>query len=245
MKFTTLHTIITGLLAQRKYPIHFYADFLIYAQRGLEELHFDTLKNVQAVKIPVNDFGEAPLPDNYLDIVSLGVVNGQFVRPLISRPGINSLANFDASTPPLQVTYPDAEYYAWGSLGYTIRYNNFQEFTGGVYGYRPDRTDTFKVIKDRNVIQVHQYLCATDVILEFISDGSEISNATQVDPYAKSTIEAFIVWKYKENNRSYSQYDCARAQKEFDHQHGILRARKNDLTIADIKYIRQKNTGIR
>ena len=240
MKYTSLHKIITGYLLQRKYPIHFYVDFLIYAQRGFEELNYDTLGNVRTVKLEINDYDAVTLPEDFLDLCKIGVVNGQFVKPLVSRNGINRLNNFDTDGT-TKIPYPETSLF--NSFYTDVNFNDNGEFTGRLYGLKADRSDSYKILKERNEIQLHQSINATHVILEYISDGSEVDNATQINPYAKATIEAFINWKWKENNRSYSEYERARAQRQFDHQHKILRARLNTLTLSDIKNIIYQNTS--
>lgn len=326
--YTNLDKIVKGYLLQRRLPIHWYIDFLIYAQRCFEEITFDTIGNVRVQRLPINELGAATLPADFMDWTKVGVQNGQFIKPLFQRNGINRLKNYEnfgviatlgiplggslytdgtynnvplingsgtgatanivvagaqvtvctlvnpginyavgdilsalntdlgstgsgfsipvaTITQTNQTTFPDAvgafgNIYGW--WGYTIHYNDKLEFTGRMYGAAIDRTDSFKIIPERNEIQLHQNLCATEIILEYISDGSEIDNATQVNPYAKATIEAYINWKYKENNRSYGEGERQRAQMQFDHQQRILRGRTNHITIADIKSIIYRNT---
>jgi hypothetical protein len=217
-------------------------DFLIYAQRGFEELHFDTLGNVRTVKLEINSYNAVTIPDDFLDMCKIGVVNGQFVKPLISRNGINRLNNFDTDGT-TKIKYPETDVSLFSFFYPGLSYNDHLEFTGRMYGYKADRSDSYKILKERNEIQLHQDIDATEVILEYISDGSEVDNATQINPYAKSAIEAYINWKWKENNRSYSEYERTRAQRQFDHQHKILRARLNPLTLSDIKAIIYQNTS--
>lgn len=324
MKYSSLDKIVKGYLLQKGYPIHFYIDFLVYAQRAFEELHFDTIGNVQTKKITINSYNAATLPDDYLDWIKVGVANGQFVRPLVNRPGMNRINNFDStgaiaflstivpgtlytngtyngvpltggtgtgatgtitisggavtlvtlvsagkgytdgdilsaaaaniggtgsgftvvSSTKIPFGDPGAEYISsWPWYGYTVQWNDRLEYTGRNYGARLDRSDTYKILPERNEIQLHNSIDATSIILEYISDGSLIDNATQVNPYAKATIEAYINWKWKENNRSYGEGERMRAQRQFDHQNRILRARMNPLTIQDIKASIYMNTS--
>lgn len=316
MKYTSLDKVVKGYLLQRGYPIHFYIDFLVYAQRGFEEISFDTIGNIQTKKLPINSYNAVTLPDDYMDWIKVGITNGQFIRPLVNRQGMNRLNNYDAngslaflstitggsaytngtynavaltggtgtgatgnitvaggvvtmvtlvnsgkgytdgdvlsasaaniggtgsgftvvSSIKIPFGEPDAQYISsWPWYGYTIEWNDRLEYTGRNYGERLDRSDTFKVLPERNEIQLHNSIKATDIILEYISDGSAVNNATQITPYAKATLEAYINWKHKENGRSYGEGERLRAQRQFDHQHRILRARMNPLTIQDIK----------
>lgn len=219
MRYTTLHTIITGLLLKKKYPIHFYIDFLVYAQRGFEEIHFDTLRNVRTTKLQINDNGNAVLPEDFMDICSLGEGVGQFVRPLYNRTSINRLPNIDTIDNVTEIPYPNLYLSVINTPG------------------------SFSVIKERGIIQMHQGYYGTSVIMSYISDGSEIDNATQVNPYAKSTIESYVLWEHAEASRSVSSYDKSRARRLFDHNHKILRGRINPLTTREIRAIINRNTN--
>ncbi len=321
MTYTTLDKIIKGYLLQRRYPIHFYVDFLIYAQRCFEELHMDVIGNIRTLKLAIDtDTYSVALPTDFMDWIKVGVPNGQFVIPLIQRKGIARLSNYEndrliatfgtvdsgesytdgsysdvpltggtgsgatadidistaSSVQTITVTLaePGTRYTAgdvlsasasdmggtgsgfsvpvatvtstsrttFGDLnaadfwyGYDINYNDRMEYTGRNYGAAPNRSDSFNLIRERNEIQLHQNIQATDIILEYISDGSEVDNATQVTPYAKSTFEAYINWKLKENGRSYGEGERMRAQRQYEHQHTILRGRMNDMTVHDFK----------
>jgi hypothetical protein len=323
MKYTTLDKVVKGYLLQKRYPIHFYIDFLVYAQRCFEEISMDSIGNVRTQKIPINSYFAATLPSDYMDWIKVGVENGQFVKPLINRPGINRLNNFtigniiefSATTPGTEYTngtysgvsltggtgtgatadiivsnggvssvtlkaqgtnYTDGDILSalasniggtgtgftataslkipfpsvgagfvasWPWFGYEVQWNDRLEYTGKSYGMRVDRKDSFSVIIERNEIQLHNCIKATDIILEYISDGSEIDNATQINPYAKSTLEAFINWKIKENGRSYGEGERQRAQQLFNQQHQILRARMDPLTVQDLRASIYRNSS--
>lgn len=242
MKYTTLHKVITGYLLQRRYPIHFYVEFLIYAQRCFQEIHYDTLGNVRTKKLPINEYGAVTLPCDFMDWCKIGVPNGQFVKPLANRPGLSRLNNFDSNG--TKIAYPEVNNVFNGIYGgwNTVRYNDQLESVGRNYGSRGNQLNTFKVLLDRNEIQVNIDIQANEIVLEYISDGQESDNATKITPYAISTLEAYINWKMKENGRSYSEYERTRAQRQFDQQHRILRARMNPLSIADIKSIINKHS---
>jgi len=246
MRYTSLHKVITGYLLQKRYPIHFYVEFLIYANRCLQELHFDTLGNVRVKKLPINEYGAVALPCDFMDWCKISVPIGEYTKPLANRPGLSRLNAFDSNGDKVAYSSVDTEVGTFNALfsnGWnTVRWNDKLESTGRGYGSRGDQTNTFKVLLERNEIQVNSDIKATEIILEYISDGQESDNATRITPYAIATIEAYINWKYKENARSYSETERSRAQREFDHQYRILRARKNSLTIADIKAIINRNS---
>jgi hypothetical protein len=132
---------------------------------------------------------------------------------------------------------------SWPWYGFTIQWNDRLEYTGKNYGARVNRADTFSIIPERNEIQLHNDIKATSIILEYISDGSEIDNATQITPYAKSTLEASMSLQEEENKSKPNQGLLERKQRKFDQQHTILRARINPLTIQDFKAAIYRNTS--
>lgn len=240
MTFTTLDKIVRGVLLQKRWPIHFYIECLTHAQRCLEELHFDTLGNVRSVKLALNSYNAVTLPCDYMDYCEVGIPNGPYVQALAQKATLNRLNTYDADG---NKTAYDTEEAVGGIVGHGafVWFNENQELTGRMFGSAGDQSKGFKLLKERNEIQFDSGVDATHIILTYISDGSESDNATQVNPYAKSAIESWIFWKYKENARSYSEYERTRARRQFDHDHMILRGRLNKISIKDIKSIFNKH----
>jgi hypothetical protein len=232
MRVATVNYIVRSYLNQSKKPIHYYARFAKYASDCLRELLFDTLHITNTVRIPVNSFYEADVPEDCVDIIRVGVQAGQFVRPLVSKNTINNLPNIDSAGG--QTTYPttipDDD---WSNLfqWFGVNINSNGENTGGYFGLGAgSEPDTFKYLPERGVIQLNQNIEQTKIVLEYIGDGSSTNTATRVPVYAIKTIEAYISWQHKEHSKSFGAMDAERAKKYFDRQHEILRARKNNLT---------------
>ena len=236
---TTLHKIVTGMLLKKRLPIHFYIEFLTYCAAGLRELQFDTMGNIQTLKLPINSYGAVTVPCGMLDIIKLGIPNGQYVRPLASRIGMNRLNNYDDNG--TIIPYDADNFFTGFCNGYAVHHNENWENTGRFYGNRGNGVNTFIWVKERNEIQINIAIQATEVILEFITDGSECDNATKVNAYAIATLEAYANWQETENKRGASEFEKSQDRKKFDHEHGLLRARLNPLTVADIKYIWNRN----
>lgn len=233
MRYVTLNGLARSYLSQTRQPIHRYYRCLKFASDCVRELIFDTLKVTNTVRIPINEFGEAELPHDYVDFCKVGIQAGQYFRPIVNKNTINPLANFDTSTGD-QITYPNPVstddwtglYQWWG-----ININSHGENTGAYYGLGAgSEPDTYEIFEDRNVIQVNQDLGATKLVLQYVSDGTYSNAATQISPYAQKAIETYIDWQYKEHSKSFGAYDAQRAKQIFDREHEKLRARKNDLT---------------
>lgn len=234
MRGATLNGITRSCLKQLKKPIHYYADFLKFSSDCLRELLFDSLQIINTVRLPVNEFGEAEIPSDAVDVFGVGIQVGQFVRPLVEKSSINRLANYDTDDGS-QIVYPDI-IGDTNELGLPIQWvgnhtNMIGENTGGYYGIGAgSEPDTFEIIEERNVIQVNQNLSATKIVAKYISDGTFANAATTIPLYAVKTIETYVFWQFKEVSRSYGLGDAQAAKRLFERQHEILRARKNSLT---------------
>ena len=85
---------------QRGYPIHFYIQALKSASDCLRELTFDTLQNINTVKLAVSETGVAELPCDFVDHIKIGVERGQYVKPLVQKDGLNRLQKTDNTGQP-------------------------------------------------------------------------------------------------------------------------------------------------
>ncbi len=249
MRYQLLDNIVRSALMQKSYPLHYYIQGLKSASDCLRELTFDYLRNVNTIQLPIDTTGVADLPCDYVDFVKIGVPVSQYIRPIVQKQSINRLQNLDNTGNP--IVYGDAvlmdnsifspsiiNSLAW--FNGTISDNG--EPLGRMYGYNAGNIqDGFKIIRERGQIQLDQNIDANFVVLEYISDGQSSDNATQVHPYAQKTIEAYILWQFKEHNRSYSMGERQAAQMEFNAQRRILRARLNDLTKDDYQRIVRKS----
>lgn len=247
MKWTSLDTIVKGVLISKQYPIHFYMQLLYLGSRAYEELHFDSLSNIKTVKLAINEYKAISLPCDFMDWVKIGIPVGQFVQPLSQRQGITRLNNFNSEGEKVLhgsgILNSEGSYDALFFSGSQQFYNSNGDFTGRMFGMGSgDDTMTFRYLPERGEVQLHEGLAAEEIILQYISDGSEIDNATMITPYAKSAIENYIIWKMKEGSRAYGMGERQEARLQWEHQHRLFRARKFGLTGEKIKAIVRKNT---
>lgn len=249
MQITDIDSIVRSAILDRGYTLHWYLQFLLYAKDCFRELSLDDLKAVNSVILPVNQFtNTATLPDGYVDYVRVGVKYGQKVKPLAYSNKISRITNRDATFNPVKynsnATDPQLSYGGIGAIawGYTTMFNAYGESTGRAFGYGAGtETDTFNIFPERNEIQLNEDLYCTEIVLDYSSDGMDIDAASRVDVYAIQTIKSYIFCKLKDHNRNYSDSERLVAEKKFDKQRKILRARKSDLTIDVVRRIAQRN----
>ena len=250
MTYTTLDNIVRNILQRKQYPIHWYFQTLVNAKDILRELHFDVLRCINSTKLTVGVDNTADLPDDYVDYTRIGVQVGQNIRPLLqmdsliaqdnTQVGVAETGdNTDNKSNSIIYGFPMASGLTWG----TMLTNSYGEVTGRVFGYGAGtQPDTFRVLREQNKILFNRSINAgSQIILEYIGDGSSCDNATQVDPYAQACIEAYCLWQFAEQNRTSNIGDKQYLKTQYEHQLRILKGRKNDWTIPDIKRLIQKH----
>lgn len=241
MRYTTIDKIIRRNLLAKRLPLHFYVEFLVHATSCLRELTFDSLRVVNTVELTVNDYFAVDLPCDFVDWTKVGIKAGQFVKPITQRDTINRLRNVDSSgdiVPYGAFDEVNLEYPFWPGYWFFQNIDDLGENVGRLYGFNTAvGSNGFKVIKERSQIQFTESLEYSTIVLEYISDGQTSDNATQVDEYAWSTIEAYINWKRSAS----ADMDRSPEARTYVNQRRLLRARMSQLTLWDIRQVLYAN----
>ncbi len=252
MTVISLKQIVNNILLKRRYPHHYYLEFLVYAKDALTTLAMDEpILPIRYKICTLNDNHALDIPTDYLDYVKVSVRIGQYLRPLVEDSQLDTIPNFDsnfdiqpytngvATDINQQITYYNGYL---TPLWFMVNWNAFGENTGRLFGGVGTQVDTFKVNKQRNEIKINESLSFTEYVIEYISNGMDADSATHIDWYAKDVMEAYCMWQFKENNRTYSPGEAERSRLEYVNQRQIYRARVSDLTVDKLKRIVHKNS---
>ncbi len=251
MVLYTLDGIVRNYLLRKGYPMHNYMQCLVYSAACLRELTLDDLQvvNIKIVTVDPNT-GEAPLPNDYVSYVEVGMEAGQGIRPLVEASGLSTLPAYTSDF--TQTNYTEGARSSSNSLlvyNYllplfwnTVTWNEYGENIGRLFGWgNGGAVDTFVIDKARNVIITNNRLSVARLIIRYISDGQSADAITQIPAEAYDTINKYIAWQMKENSRSYSEGESERARQMYLNARGILRARTNGLTPEVVLRIFQNN----
>jgi hypothetical protein len=242
MQFVTLDTIVNSVLLRRKYPVHWYIDFLKYGSDGLREMHFDILKNVKSVKLPVNSYKAVTLPCDYVDLIRVGVAAGQYLHPMASEDNMNRLNNYNSKGEkiPYEDVWPDGNIIS--SFEASIWDENiWGEHDGGIFNHNPGKAGlNYLEIPERNEIQLDPGFPYPDIIIDYMDGGQGCDAATNINPYAQAAVEAYIIWQMKANNRGYQPGEVAYEADQYDKQLRVLKARMNKMTCEDVVHAARK-----
>lgn len=241
MVLEKLDSIICNALISQGLPVHFYLKFLNFSINCLRELNMDIIGNPITVKLKLNSYGAANLPCNFLDWIRVGVPVGQYVKPISQKDSISRLKNIDENGVP--IPYPMVnDIYPYLTEDYLILVNRQGEVMGGVFGWgNGSGRFGFKIIKERNQIQVDSNFPCKYVEIEYISDGLDDCGCdTMVDLYAYDTIRTYVIWQYYLNNKKLMAA-APQWERQFSNAIRILRGRKNNISVADILSVLRKN----
>ena len=230
MKVENIDNIVKSALFTCGKPIHYYIQFLHYALKCVQELHFDSLKNVKSVELILATDNTVTLPTDFVDWCKIGFATDQYITMLGQNGDFSRQAQPTTSSDEAQAFF------------YNVT-NQYGEHKGQVFGLGNDNPISFKVIPERDVIQLDKRFTKDSIILEYITDGTSSSTSTLVHPYASQVIEDYIFWKYKANSRLYNRFDAKIARDEYYDQLRRLRARMNPLTVTDI--VRSLRSGFK
>lgn len=252
MTVINLDQIVKSILLKRGYPIHYYLQYLIYAASGLREICFDEDMNTLRYQIiTLNSINIGELPNDYVDYARVFVRVNQYLHPLVEDNSLDTIPNYDSefteqpySSGVATDTASNISLYSGyaAPYWYMTNWNNLGENLGRQFGGLGTTADTFKIDKTRNIIKINEYLSVTEIVLVYIGNGLDSDSATHINAYAQSALEAFCMWKFKENNRTYSAGEAEAAHQQYITERMILRGRLSDLTLDKMKRIAQGNS---
>lgn len=254
MTSITIDSIVKNVLLKRRYSLHWYIDFLVYAKDCLRELSYDLPINPVRYKVLIlNDNHAVTLPDDYQDWTGVFVRRDQYLVPLVEDNTLDLVPNYDSDfvIQPYSdgvavdtATESSSQMYSGSLSGYwwMVNWDAFGEHLGRQYGGIGMYTDTFRENKARNEIKINENLIVEEVVLQYIGNGLDIDSVTRINGYAQAAVEAFMMWQFKEFNRTYSEGEAQVAKRDYEQQVEILRGRLSDLTLDKLKRIVQSNS---
>lgn len=238
MIFSNLDTIVRRWLLERNLPIHYYFEGLLHASTSIQELSFDTLKIINSANLPVGQYGQVNLPDDFQDDIGVCISIAGALAPLPKQEWITPIRVHSTNTGqfvpntlvPTDISGGDfLGFNNWWGLWYW-NISDYGEPQGKYFGANGGSDMGYKVIKERRQIQMTDNFIGSNITLLYISDGQSIDNATQVDNYAISCIKSYIDWKRSPNRDIKDSREAA----TYYNERRLLRARLNDMTLVDL-----------
>jgi hypothetical protein len=223
---------------------------LSHFKRGIQELNYDSAKEVKVLELEVNDNLLIILPHDYVSYVRVSVLGQDgLLRPLSkdtrSEIGFAYLQDheynilFDESGYPLEAEETEMiKRYKVGSP-----YNNsdcFDETNSAHYGLKPDlnRNGFFNIDKRKGVISFSSSVKGGIIVLEYVSDGLEYNDGDDIviHKLMEECLYSYVKYSILNNKYGVQEYIVRRAEKNYfrDLQNAKIRMldlRGNELLI--------------
>lgn len=239
MILSNIDTICRRWLLERNLPIHYYFEALMHSSTVVRELSYDTLQIINSANLPVGDYGEVELPDDFVDDLAVCIPAGQSLLHLPKQDWITPLRIHSTTTGEFD-TYTqvsdDEDETVWGLPSSWVYYWNVDEYgssTGRQFGNTGGTMQGYKVVKERRQIQMTENFIGTNVVLLYLSDGQRPDNASQVDVLAIKCIQTYIDWQRSPNATNEKSPEA----RTFYNQKRRLKSLLNPLTKIDIMNI--------
>ena len=218
---------------------------LFHAKRAVQELNYDAFKQAKVLETLVNDDLKIILPQHYVDYVRISLEEDGTLLKLSENQNTNWATRYDQDEnanyaylfdvdgnlieeeSELDRIRKEGEYSQYTSLGtFYGRWGwccdgvwYFGNRFGGFYGVDPSNLNggpTFVVNKAEGVINFSSGLAGKKIVIEYITDGLESENPSEVviHKFAEEFVYAYIKWCMLNNRVGVSQGVVMTAKRE-------------------------------
>jgi hypothetical protein len=221
------------------------------ALRGIRDIGFDLGKKIKSLKLAVNSNDTVTLPDDYVDVVKIGVV-GEDGRVYVlnqnnhlnyshkkvspesrtsfnSKPldiPANSVVNIEESKTATETNLSVMDDF------YEFIFENYL-YEGGVgrlYGVGGGHgIGEYRINLDQNRIEISANSNVSEVVMEYIGDEAR-SGDPSVHIYAEEALRAYIYYKLIEKKSTVPANEKARARAEYYNERRLANARLSNFT---------------
>mgnify|MGYP007032670132 FL=1 len=190
-----------------------------FALRGIREFGFDVTSKVKSIKRSVESNDTVTLPDDYVYLVKIGVVDedglvyvlGQNKNLNYSRKYTDAQNTANSEAGPLDIEdnividREDSKSATGGNSGnvdvvdgfdsYIFRNYSYENSLGRLYGMGGGQQEgDYRINLDQNRIELEVNSGVTEVVLEYIADEARSTDPV-VHVYAEEALRAYIYYK--------------------------------------------------
>lgn len=244
MQLVTLDSIVRRKLLETGLPIHWYAEYLFHCASAMRELAKDSLQIINSARLPINTYGAADLPQDFMDDIGCYQPWGGLLQPIPKQDNINPIRIHNPTTGAFtpyttnNVNTPSNTIYGYnpGAVWFW-NINDWSEPTGRYFGAGGGANSGYKVIKERRQIQFVGLPETDSIALLYISNGQSVDNASQIDWLAFQVIGAYADWKRSANAAIKDSYEAH----TYYNERRLFRSSMNSITLDDIRNTLRKN----
>jgi len=225
-----------------------------FALRGIREFGFDVTSKIKSIKRTVQSNGTVTLPDDYVDLVKIGVVDddglvyvlGQNKNLNYSRKYTTAQNTANSEAGPLDIEdniiidREDSKTATGGNSNtvdvvdgfdsYIFRNYIYENSLGRLYGLGGGQQEgDYRINLDQNRIELEVNSAVTEVVLEYVADEARSTDPV-VHVYAEEALRAYIYYKLCERKSTVPANEKARARAEYYNERRKAKARLSNFT---------------
>ena len=228
-----------------------------FALRGIREIGFDLGKKVKSLKRSVNSNNTIDLPDDFVDLVKIGIVDpGGVVRVFGNNKNINYSRKMETSDDDKSGTRTDTFDAGPMNIGlnsisdrvddktstssnipvednldvYAFENYLYQGGLGRLYGTGGGHlAGEYRLNLDQNRIEVEANDDFSEVVIEYIADEARSSDP-EVHVYVEEALRSYIYYKIIERKSSVPANEKVRARAEYYNERRKANARLSNFT---------------
>ena len=238
-----------------------------FALRGIREFGFDVTSRVKSLKLDIHSNGTAILPDDYVDLVKVGIIGSDGIVRVFNQnkninysrqifqdetveAGVTGDTNLttDSGQGPLDIDdnlilNRDNSKSATTSSDDSQVFENFM-FQGGLgrlYGAGGAKAPgSYRVNLDQNRLEIDAGNSASEIVLEYIADEARSTNPV-IHIYAEEAIRSYIYYKLCERKSTVPGGEKSRARAEYYNERRKAKARLGNFTKNEALKVLRKN----
>lgn len=208
MSYKLDHIVREQLVEQGDSNFNRYARFLQYAISGLREFNMDFSGNIKAVIVDVNDNNTVTLPTDYINYTRIGIIgNNGIIRDLGINTNLLAPITYDdcgnSFIPTSNETLVSNSIIGSGGLAYDGYSGNYRngELMGRFFGIGGgNNVNGYYNVKASDGYIVLGGVQATQIVLEYISDITEVNGEFEVHPFLIEALKSYMFWKSIKND---------------------------------------------
>lgn len=208
---------------------------LFHARKGLQELTFNTLKEIKAIEVEMFSNGLIYLPSDFVGLVRLSYVDEKGNAHVLIKDDRTTLGSsylqdheynllLDHEDKPLEADRTESTRPKVKEVNFDLGCKDKNLLAKGDYVF--DKANS--TIAFLNVLPSELFL------VEYFSDGS---NEDKIHKFAEDALYNYVYWKLISNNRNVPQNEKISARQEFYNSERIAKNRLNPLSWIELRNI--------
>ena len=271
-QYTTIKDIVNNFMYSQdndSYVANVDRNRVVYhAKRNVQELYYDVVNEIISIELELSPRLTIPLPHDFINYVRISWVDecGKLHPLAIDLTSNLSQAYlqdneynllFDGEGDILEGTHrgsaSDCDSTRGGRLFNEFESYVFPYFEGYTNNRRAqfnvDRSKLFKngsyrIDKDRGIIQFSSDVSGRVIVLEYLSDGlfQRDDGAIRIHKFAEECMYAYVYWMLISNNRNVPANEKERARREFYNQRRIAKRRIQPIRYEELRQVMKGQT---